>query len=111
MSEWEALIGTRDFLRGGIDLAWRRRFDDGWEYSNGVTNWRVVNHEGVEPDIEPLHVRDDQARSLLAALLRHYNGADDARMLRKDYDAERARVDKLIDGLMSRSAVDAKGAS
>lgn len=33
---------------------------------------------------------------LLDALARHFGGTGDSRQLRKDYDAERGRVDKLI---------------
>ena len=36
----------------------------------------------------------DSGRALLEALTRHYNGAEDTRALRKDYDAERKRVDE-----------------
>jgi hypothetical protein len=38
----------------------------------------------------------DEANALLAALHNHYQGVDDQRKLRQDYDAERGRVDKLI---------------
>lgn len=43
---------------------------------------------------------DDMARALLEELTRHYHGADDSRALRRDYDAERGRVDKLTDALI-----------
>jgi len=36
----------------------------------------------------------DSGRALLEALVRHYNGAEDTRTLRRDYDAERRRVDE-----------------
>lgn len=36
----------------------------------------------------------DTGRALLEALVRHYNGAEDTRALRRDYDAERKRVDE-----------------
>lgn len=99
MSEWEALVGS-EFMRGGVRIAWRREFAGGMEYTNGSTVQRVTD-PAVTVDIEPLVLHDEMARTLLAALLRHYNGADDARMLRKDYDAERARVDKLLDALVA----------
>lgn len=99
MSEWQALIGE-DFYMMGVKLIWRRELHDGAvEYSDGKTTWRVQRDDAVsiETQVEPLLLRDDMGRALLAALLRHYNGADDARMLRKDYDAERARVDRLTE--------------
>lgn len=39
---------------------------------------------------------DDMARALMEELTRYYHGADDSRALRRDYDAERKRVDNLI---------------
>lgn len=51
--------------------------------------------EGV--DVEPtFFLSDNAARSLLESLTRHYNGAEDTRALRRDYDSERSRVDGLI---------------
>lgn len=44
-----------------------------------------------------ISLRDDEAHALLEELLRHYQGSENTRQLRKDYEAERARVDKLID--------------
>lgn len=38
---------------------------------------------------------DDEARALLDALMRYYHGAEDTRALRRDYDDERKRVDRL----------------
>jgi hypothetical protein len=45
---------------------------------------------------------------LLDALSRHFGGTGDVRQLRKDHDAERARVDKLI-GTLSTVAVQRGG--
>lgn len=42
---------------------------------------------------------DGEARALLEALTRHYSGTEDTRALRKDYDDERKRVDKLAETL------------
>lgn len=39
------------------------------------------------------------ARALLDGLTCHYQGVDDMRSLRRDYDAERKRVDALIEHL------------
>lgn len=43
-----------------------------------------------------LNLREDMARALLDALSAHFGGSSDVQTLRKDYMAERARVDKLI---------------
>jgi hypothetical protein len=61
---------------------------------NGRREWEQVTdvHAGHGPT---LVLEEDEARALLDALTRYYHGAEDTRALRKDYDAERARVDKL----------------
>lgn len=52
----------------------------------------------ADPDFGPLVLlTDEEARAVLTALIRHFDGGEDTRSLRRDYDAERARVDKLID--------------
>jgi hypothetical protein len=59
----------------------------------------------LEPDAAAAHqdpflrIEDDMARAVLDALAAHYGGTLDARQLRKDYEAERRRVDKMIDRL------------
>jgi hypothetical protein len=44
-----------------------------------------------------LMLPDSLARKLLDALAAHYGGVSEARQMRKDLDAERGRVDKLLD--------------
>ena len=51
-----------------------------------------------------LTLSDDMARALLAELTRHYHGADDSRALRRDYDAERVRVDRLTEAVCGLAA-------
>ena len=43
---------------------------------------------------------DDEGRALLDGLTRYYHGAEDTRALRRDYDDERGRVDKLTDAVL-----------
>lgn len=45
---------------------------------------------------EPLRVSYDMARALYEALAKHFGGAPETATLRKDYEAERARVDVFI---------------
>jgi hypothetical protein len=48
-----------------------------------------------------LHLQEDDARAIYEALAQHFGGAGhDTRALRRDYDAERARVDKALDALI-----------
>ena len=50
-----------------------------------------------------LRLREDDARALYDALADHFGHAGhDTRALRKDYDAERKRVDLLIDRMVTR---------
>lgn len=53
----------------------------------------------VPPDLllgDPTMTLDGEAaRALLDGLTRHFQGAEDTRALRRDYDAERKRVDDL----------------
>lgn len=55
----------------------------------------------VDPGEDPptITIPDEVARALLDALAAHYGGTGDTRQLRRDYDAERARVDRLIAAL------------
>ena len=52
------------------------------------------------PDDHVLSVREDHARALLQALVEHFQGAEDTRALRRDYDHEKQRVDRLVDALI-----------
>jgi hypothetical protein len=65
------------------------------------------NGELLEPN---LALDDITGRALLDALMRHYHGAEDTRALRRDYDAERARVDKLTDAIADLAATLAEPA-
>lgn len=48
-----------------------------------------------------LQMSEDEARAIYEALADYFgHSGHDTRSLRKDYDAERARVDKLIDNLL-----------
>lgn len=61
--------------------------------------WEPIEDSGVE--VKPtLTLQRDEARAMLDALTRLFQGAEDTRALRKDYDAERARVDNLTRALV-----------
>lgn len=62
--------------------------------------WADVPDSPREPVEPTLRIGDSEARALLEALARHYGGADDVRALRRDYDAERKRVDQLTAALL-----------
>lgn len=52
------------------------------------------------PETPTLFLPDSHARALLDALSAYYGGTSDTRSLRRDYDAERARVDKMLAALL-----------
>lgn len=76
----------------------------------GVLTW--VGGDQPEVDYPFLRFHDDDvARALYEALANYFGGTGhDTRALRKDYDAERERVDKMIDHLLARPTVVADGA-
>lgn len=60
--------------------------------------WMEINYNA---EIKPTMVLGpDESAALCIALNNHYQGVDDQRALRKDYDNERGRVDKLIGALI-----------
>jgi hypothetical protein len=63
-----------------------------------VVAWEPIAPGSLAPPT--LSLGDDEAIALMTALVAHYQGVDDQRMLRRDYDAERGRVDKLVDALV-----------
>lgn len=61
---------------------------------------RIGHHEAPADDVQPLRLDNDTARALYETLADYFGGSGhDTRALRKDYDAERKRVDRLIDHL------------
>lgn len=65
---------------------------DGW------TRWIVGDEAIADGDITPaVTLPYDSGRALLQALVEHYQGAEDTRALRRDYDAERKRVDHHVE--------------
>lgn len=56
--------------------------------------WEDLDPDSANVEIEPtITLRDDAARALADALVRQFQGTEDTRALRRDYDAERQRVD------------------
>lgn len=57
-------------------------------------SWEEIPEDrGIERPTFCVH--RDEARAILDALAVHFGGAEDTRALRRDYDAERQRVDTL----------------
>lgn len=79
-------------------------------YPGSVFTWpspelAIVENGADSPGQATLRLSEDVIRALYEELGRYF-GSDvvDARRLRADYDAERGRVDKFIDALISREA-------
>lgn len=63
-------------------------------------SWDAFEPGGLEPVAPTLTLGREEAHVLANALIGHFGGVDDQRMLRRDYDAERGRVDKMIGALI-----------
>lgn len=64
-----------------------------------TTAWDEIPADGTVTE-PTMRIDHQSARALLDALARHYDGAEDTRALRRDYDAERKRNDKLTDAII-----------
>lgn len=63
-------------------------------YMDETGTYRWEEHAEATNDVKPtLVLPADSGHALLQALVEHYQGAEDTRALRRDYDAERKRVD------------------
>lgn len=87
---------TDDWSMFGIQLVFVEENDGHRVVGNLTERQLIYPNAPVTSEIEPVRMTDDQARALLSALSRHYEGGEDTRSLRKDYDAERQRVDTFI---------------
>lgn len=85
-----------DWMNDGVRIAARLN-------PQQVLQWGEVSVTTVDPMTAPareswLELPTDVARALYEALADHFgHSGHDTRALRKDYEAERARVDRLID--------------
>lgn len=113
---WRAHVLYEDQLQswdGALRLMLGRRIGRGArevvlgiDPQGGPLMQRIEDAEGTETPTMILPT--GMALALLDALSRHFGGTGDMRQLRKDHDAERARVDKLIGTL---SVVATRGQS
>jgi hypothetical protein len=61
-----------------------------------LTFQTITDEQSSATQQPTLRLPEDMARALLDALAAHFGGTSDVQTLRKDYVAERARVDKMI---------------
>lgn len=94
------------FYRNGLDVYVIRRIDGDPRYILRVGEdqfgqcWEPIP-EGApttnEAEKPTFCIPAEAGHALLNALVRHYQGAEDTRALRRDYDAERKRVDHHVE--------------
>lgn len=88
------------FFRDSLDIYIVRKTEGDPRYilrmHDGRPHWEAIPEGAVSADEDASTVRlpFDVGHALLDALVRHYQGAEDTRALRRDYDAERKRVDQ-----------------
>lgn len=107
--QWTGGVLYEDPVRRQVHIALGQDFGpdevpllDGITSDQGVT---AVRHDRNQTSDTRLTIPVGLARALNDALTRHFGGSADSRTLRKDYEAERARVDRLIGSLMDRPVV------
>jgi hypothetical protein len=94
-----------DLRFDGIRLAVVRRHSSGTDvrvWHEIDRTWARVAEHTVPNSDEWLRLEQDTARAVYEALADHFgHGTNDVRALRRDHDAERARVDKLTDAIIT----------
>lgn len=101
---WERALVSQHFSRGvGVWLLERRLYNGSPTTAVAQSaDLTFVNHDEATmlPTSPSLLLSDGHARALLDALSAHYGGSSDVQTLRKDYMAERARVDRFIEHMV-----------
>lgn len=85
-----------DWIRDGVKIGLMLNRQQTFIWGDPVVS--TLAPDAAAPDDAWLRLPADVARALYEALADHFgHSGHDTRALRKDYEAERARVDKLID--------------
>lgn len=104
MSEARVAVES-DWMRDGVRIAGRlskQVYVKGWGSTLTLAHAEPLegSREMSDGD-EWLHLPLDLARALYEGLADHFgHSGNDTRALRRDYDAERARVDKMLAALV-----------
>lgn len=86
----------------GVGIRFLRKFGDGsrqiLRLGDGIATraWEEASDLVMMENPATLVLEEDEARALLEALLRRYQGASDMHTVRSDLLHERGRVDKLL---------------
>lgn len=101
---WVAGVGEEYVFTRSLALHLGQRTPDGARVVTSIGAAGVETEFVPEASVAPsLSIPADAARALYDALAAHFGNTSDARQLRRDYDAERGRVDKMIGHLIDRT--------
>lgn len=89
-------------LRNGVSVHLIAHHDEA-SYIDRPSGWNMERTRLTEDQSDPepsFALSESMARALMEALAAHFGGVSETQTLRKDYEAERARVDRLIGHLI-----------
>ncbi|MFJ5984346.1 hypothetical protein [Lentzea sp. NPDC092896] len=103
---WRAGVLHENPMAMTLGLAIGRVADGRIHAATGIGSMGLELQVVDEAQLLPpaLHIPVDAARALCDALVQHFGGTSNSKQLRADYDAERARTDKLMDAVLSIAA-------
>lgn len=106
---WRAQVdGSGGFFQRSVRLRLGEEHPDGsFDIVSGVTEFgdlilTRVSDGTAGPDFPGLALPEAALPAVLAALARHLGAVEHPEQLRRDYDAERARVDLMMKALLGR---------
>jgi hypothetical protein len=103
-------VGIQSDRMDGVHIGILNRHADGTAdylagFPEGFAVWKHLTPQERLAIQEPsLRLPDDVARAVMDELIRYYHGSSDTLALRRDYDHERGRADKMIDALITMAA-------
>lgn len=102
-SAWRAGVLHEDPISLSLVIALGARSPNGTEAVTEISPDGITTELVEEAAVwnRPLRIPTDAARALYDALAQHFGGTSNSKQLRADYDAERGRVDKLTDTLIT----------
>lgn len=115
----QAYVVPGPFLGDTLNVFIVDKHDDGAKrllqmIDGGAMRWLDLERDGdvyADDPAPTVQLPYDSGRALLEELTRYYQGAEDTRQLRKDYDAERKRVDEQAKVIADIAKTLAEGAS
>lgn len=100
MSKHQPAVARAEFdpRHFGVSIHVRREGGNALLSFDELTVVAIDHDSHAQTEATPLRLEEEDARAIYEALADYFGGSGhDTRALRKDYDAERARVDRLIE--------------